>query len=595
MPVALGDDCSDDADSDADAGRESDDGFDGQCELSTAANSTCSRTNSLRSSRSSEASDDSAATETSQSWWKRRFGSITRRSPANSPKSSKPSKSVSRKSSVRSTRNERLSEDSTASSSTATSTSSSYSAPSSPRTIGSKSVPILTRLRRSVSARAAPRSVTNMTRKHENGKPQSKSSPPSPTPLPLSLENNMPKSTPARSPSGNIFKKQLAPKPAKDVGCNSGESASDVQWTMLKCKGVLNLHVVSVPASASSLNHKDAFLLYPCLYRKLDSKLILSSMSFSLSGDASSSAATLASSVGDGAFDAAAASAHHRASQYGPLLAQEYNRRKSICALASRTIYVWIGTHATAIKRDAIVRVAMEIRDRELLGKANIVVIDESVDSDSARRKFFARLHTIENPSRVPLAEELPMMYNQITPMVKAGDDADFERALGRRKVLYGFWEAVPPATILSVGSDIHASMLSKVPLGGVVVLDTWTDVFIWWRNEPCNPAVRKCAVNFANMLIQDACIPPRPRSASVWHEIHGFEHVIFKTKFPDWPFVFGAPVTSAQTLRPAIPASPSSSSPAAAAAVATSGSAMVPGAVPMRSIVRMSHAVAVA
>ncbi|KAJ1773087.1 hypothetical protein LPJ74_000826 [Coemansia sp. RSA 1843] len=248
---------------------------------------------------------------------------------------------------------------------------------------------------------------------------------------------------------------------------------------------------------------------------------------------------------------------------------------------ASRIIYVWIGAHSSAIKRDAIMRVAMEIRDKELSGKAAILVIDESAASDIARRRFFAQLHTVEYGDRMSVPRELSAVYSRISPLSSAGDDIEFERALERRKVMYGFWEAVPPATILSVGTDINASLLLKVPVGGVVVLDTWTDVFVWWRNEPSNPAVRQCALNFSQMLIRDTCIPQRPKSASVWNEVRGFEHVIFKTKFPDWPYVFSSSMGSTRVVCHKVSAINTTAPPVA---------------VPIRSVSRTStQAVAVA
>ncbi|KAJ2498218.1 hypothetical protein GGI11_008063, partial [Coemansia sp. RSA 2049] len=139
-------------------------------------------------------------------------------------------------------------------------------------------------------------------------------------------------------------------------------------------------------------------------------------------------------------------------------------RRKSVSSLASRVIYVWIGTHSSAIKRDAIMRVAMEIRDKELVGKAAILVIDESAASDIARRRFFSQLHNMEYGGKLSIPDGLAMVYNRISPLSAAGDDVDFERALERRKVVYGFWETVPPATILSVGADVNAALLLKVP-----------------------------------------------------------------------------------------------------------------------------------
>ncbi|KAJ2607735.1 hypothetical protein EV177_005347 [Coemansia sp. RSA 1804] len=226
-------------------------------------------------------------------------------------------------------------------------------------------------------------------------------------------------------------------------------------------------------------------------------------------------------------------------------------------------------------------RVAMEIRDKELVGKAAILVIDESAASDIARRRFFSQLHNMEYGGKLSIPDGLAMVYNRISPLSAAGDDVDFERALERRKVVYGFWETVPPATILSVGADVNAALLLKVPVGGVIVLDTWTDVFVWWRNEPNNPAVRQCALNFSRMLIRDTCIPQRPRSASVWTEVRGFEHVIFKTKFPDWPYIFASSMGTTSVVCHNVPAV---------------GTIAPPAAVPIRSISRAStRAVAVA
>ncbi|KAJ2555667.1 hypothetical protein EV175_002210, partial [Coemansia sp. RSA 1933] len=258
-----------------------------------------------------------------------------------------------------------------------------------------------------------------------------------------------------------------------------------------------------------------------------------------------------------------------------------YDRRKSICSLASRIIYVWIGAHSSAIKRDAIMRVSREIRDKELEGMASIVVVDESSASDIARRKFFSQLYAVEYGTTVSVPRDISTVYSRISPLSSAGDDISFERALERRKVMYGFWDTIPPATIVSVGTDINASLLLKVPLGGAVVLDTWTDVFVWWRNEPSNPAVRQCALNFAQMLVRDVYIPQRPKSASVWNEVRGFEHVIFKTKFPDWPYVFTSSIGSTRVVCHKVPAANTITPPVA---------------VPVRSVSRAStQAVAVA
>ncbi|KAJ2384157.1 hypothetical protein GGI23_006993 [Coemansia sp. RSA 2559] len=225
----------------------------------------------------------------------------------------------------------------------------------------------------------------------------------------------------------------------------------------------------------------------------------------------------------------------------------------------------------------------MEIRDKELVGRASILVIDESAAADIARRRFFAQLHAVEYGDTMSIPREISTVYSRISPLSSAGNDIDFERAIERRKVLYGFWETIPPATILSVGTDINASLLLRVPVGGAVVLDTWTDVFIWWRNEPSNPAVRQCALNFSQMLIRDACIPQRPKSASVWNEVRGFEHVIFKTKFPDWPYVFASSMGSSRVVWHKAPAVNTITPPAA---------------VPIRSVSRTSisiQAIAVA
>ncbi|KAJ2794047.1 hypothetical protein H4R20_006353 [Coemansia guatemalensis] len=354
----------------------------------------------------------------------------------------------------------------------------------------------------------------------------------------------------------------------------SSDGGVDSRWTMLMCKGTTDLHVVSVPTDISSMNHKDTFLLYPRLLRKQDTHQM-------------SAGVTYCSTKGGPTVKH---SPKHNTDMYIPtkdnallghqeLSSSSSSRYKSVCSLASRVIYVWLGTHSSAIKRDAITRVAMEIRDRELAGGAAVVIVDESAAADSARKKFFTQLYAAQYGSHVSLPNEMSTIYSQITPLSRAGNDMNFERALQRRKVMYGFWEAIPPATIISTDTYVNAAALLKVPVGGVVVLDTWSDVFVWWRDEPCSSAVRKCAINFASMLVKDACIPPRPKSASVWHEIHGSEHVIFKTKFSDWPFIFGSSIGATKVAHHA---------------ASDSGSAISPIALPVRSVSYTAQPVAV-
>ncbi|KAJ1816502.1 hypothetical protein LPJ75_002002, partial [Coemansia sp. RSA 2598] len=569
-------------DSDVEAGCDSDDGFDGKCGaalgmISPASTAECSRSNSCKSSHSSETSDDSTATEPSIKWWRRRFRSTKSKQPSAPPLEQKTAKPVSAVSDA----GQHAKAEPQLLAALAPMQRSSSTAASSAR------VPMLTKLRRSVSSRGTPRAADKPAIKRNSDVAL-----PKPSKLPVKLtraasvalppKSSMP--TALKSPdAGSALSAAQPQRLAADAAVNTRaitksvseavpghSSAFEAHWALFKCKGMLNLHVVSVPPAVSSLNHKDAFLFYPCLFRRVNElPFAESAQNLSPSDDSSS--------VGD----SPANTLRHSRMPHGPLLAQEYSRRKSICSLASRVIYVWIGTHASAIKRDAITRVAMEIRDKELMGKAAVIIIDESSAADSARRKFFAQLYTAEHGVATSLPPEIPLLYGQITPLGRAGDDLDFERALERRKVMYGFWESIPPATILSVGMDIQAAMLLKVPAGGVVVLDTWTDVFIWWRNEPGNTAVRKCAINFANMLVQDACIPARPKSAAVWHELRGFEHVIFKTKFPDWPFVFASSMASSTQIhrRSAPPANP----------------VMPPVALPLRTVSRQSRVVAVA
>ncbi|KAJ2713864.1 hypothetical protein H4R19_002036, partial [Coemansia spiralis] len=448
--------------SDASASCEPDDGFDGQCaapSLTASAESTaeCSRSASLRSSKhSGEASDgaSSASTEPSLTWWRRRFLGARPKLPAKAtPPSPSPPGAPSRRATV---------------------SARSVAVPDSPEL----PVPILARLRRSVPSKPAARR--------------------------LLLLGTRAKACRADVPLPAASAATHGSTPQNDAAAST---SFDVHWTMLKCKGASDFHVVSVAASASSLNHNDVFLFYPCLLHR--------------------------PAPGTGADNQCKA-------------AHEHSRRKSVCALASHTIYVWLGARASAAKRDAITHVALEVRDRELLGTAGIVIVDEASSTaaaDAARRRFFAQLYAVEHGRGTSLPNEMSAVYCQLTPPDKAGSDADFERALQRRKVLYGFWEAVPPGSIVAAGSYVSAAALAKVPAGGAVILDTWSDVFIWWRDEPASPAVRRCAVSYADALVRDVCIPPRPGPgpAPVWHEIQGSEHVLFKTKFPDWPFVFGA------------------------------------------------------
>ncbi|KAJ2867006.1 hypothetical protein GGH94_001173 [Coemansia aciculifera] len=535
------DHASDDGGSDDEANGNSDDGFDGQCltpSITTSPTSTaeCSRSNSYRSSHSSEASDDATAAEPSLNWWKRKFKGAKYR-PA--PRLSAPLRSDS------------LASDSDASSARPAL---SNSTPVAAAARSKSSMTMLTKLRRSVSYKKSAKSPTPEPARRSHtvvASPKKLIRTAKEAPLPPLTAAHW--ESPGRTDAATRPASELLHTPPLITSLGEDDDTFEAQWIMLKCKGMVNLHVVSVPASISSLNHKDAFLFYPCLFRKLSATRV-SGLGATVSPALKNAATELSFTLLDAQSSAGMSRLH-----VGTLLAQEYNRRKSICSLASRVIYAWIGAHASVLKRDAIIRVAMEIRDKELMGKATIVVVDESTTADSARRKLFTQLHLTEHAGRASPPSDMATLCRQLTPLSKAGDDLDFERALERRKVAYGFWETVPPATILSVGADINAAMLLKVPIGGVVVLDTWSDVFIWWRDEPGNPAVRKCATEFANMLVRDACIPPRPKSASVWHELRGFEHIVFKTKFSDWPFVFASSMAAnTHTARRIVPAAAS-------------------------------------
>ncbi|KAJ2498513.1 hypothetical protein GGH96_004237 [Coemansia sp. RSA 1972] len=548
-------DCGSDASGDGD----SDNGFDGQCDgmsltATTESTAECSRSGSYRSSKSdssdvSDASGSSTSTEPSLKWWKRHFKS---KSKTQLQEVSMPGVLLRR------------------------STVSAHAPHAFPASAASSSsiTPMLTRLKRSVSSKSAankqlapelkkPRAAAVV----ETAFPQSKLSrasfisgsllrSKSTSTKSMQLMPALPNAKPATAASNSACANTAAPTRPQTAGSDS-EDAYVARWTMLKCKGMDNLHVVSVPAAIGSLNHKDAFLFYPCLFHTPDP-----SQPASKPQPTQSTANNAGNLRENDMYRYEAMGAKHM--HGGTLLAQEYSRRKSVCLLASRTIYIWLGAHASPIKRDAITRVAMEIRDKELLGKAAVVLVDESAATNSARKKFFAQLHLSEHGDCLAQPKDMSSVYNLITPLRRAGDDLDFERALQRRKVMYGFWEAVPPATIIAAGTYVNAAALSKVPAGGAIVLDTWSDVFIWWRNEPCSPAVRRCAINFANMLIKDVSIPPRPQSASVWHEAQGSEHVIFKTKFPDWPFVFASSMGSIEVARQMTPASSSAPPPMA-------------------------------
>ncbi|KAJ2501448.1 hypothetical protein IWW47_003106, partial [Coemansia sp. RSA 2052] len=399
---------SDDGGSDDEASGNSDDGFDGQCPTSSAATSPsstaeCSRSNSYRSSHSSEASDDATATDTSLSWWKRRFrGTKHKLAP-------------------------RLSAMPKAGALTTADNVGSATSGTDADSGGKPPMTMLTKLRRSVSSKKSARSTAL--------EPVRRSCTVSVPPKKLtraaaetraSLASTRLEATghiDAARPASVALYARASPSSLGD------EDTFEAQWIMLKCKGMANLHIVSVPASISSLNHKDAFLFYPCLFRKLSTAHGPGSGAALL---ALNNAAIEASSPISDAQSNSSMSRLHAST----LLAQEYNHRKSICSLASRVVYAWIGAHASVIKRDAIIRVAREICDKELMGKATVLVVDEATVADSARRKLFTQLHLAEHAGRASPPSDMATLCKQLTPLSKAGDDLDFERALERRKVV---------------------------------------------------------------------------------------------------------------------------------------------------------------
>ncbi|PIA14412.1 hypothetical protein COEREDRAFT_82702 [Coemansia reversa NRRL 1564] len=550
--ISDDDGTSDGNDSDSSADFVSDNGFDGQCDmlsLTASAKSTaeCSRSVSCKSSASRDSSVTSegsttttTSTEPSLSWWRRHFRTTRSKLPTQ-PQDPVLSGSLLRRSTIGG-HPEALK-----------STNWSSLPPENNRTTFSNNpkarAPILTRLRRTMSSKSvAIKLLTPESKKRHMVSPTAATSSQSKLPRSslMSLSHKLPEEHVKPVAAGATVSSNVTPERVDTSDCLSTtnyrtEDGFNLRWKMLMCKGTADLHVVSVPTNISSMNHKDTFLLYPCLLRNQGMRQTSTDMEY-LSVEERASVKHSSKRNTD----------IHTSTRDSALLdREEYKNKtcKSVCSLASHVVYVWLGTHSSAIKRDAITRVAIEIRDREMTGRAAIVIVDETAAADSARKKFFAQLYSAQNGSHVSLPGEMSTIYSQITPLSRAGNDMNFERALQRRKVMYGFWEAIPPATIISTGKYVNAAALLKVPMGGVVVLDTWSDVFVWWRDEPCSTAVRKCAIDFASMLVKDACIPPRPESASIWHEVHGSEHVIFKTKFSDWPFVFASSMGTAEVV----------------------------------------------
>ncbi|KAJ2381474.1 hypothetical protein GGI23_007576, partial [Coemansia sp. RSA 2559] len=217
------DDSSYDGLSDSEPVGDSDEGFDGRCYTppSSAGDSPqstagCSRASSKKSSRSSELSDSSTAADPSPKWWKRHFQ--TSKHKSNDPHCSGADESSNR-----------LSSDSSRSSSSKS---------------NSSLIPILTKIKRSVSSRSSKkperaqyvsRVTASATRTSQMARTESAVDP-------STIQ------TPT-SDSLYIAKVKTTPSVSHGIPELDGDGISKAQWVLFKCKGMLNLNVVTVPPS----------------------------------------------------------------------------------------------------------------------------------------------------------------------------------------------------------------------------------------------------------------------------------------------------------------------------------------------------------
>ncbi|KAJ1920131.1 hypothetical protein H4219_001504 [Mycoemilia scoparia] len=301
-------------------------------------------------------------------------------------------------------------------------------------------------------------------------------------------------------------------------------------WVLLRCMGHHELQVLSVKPSISSLNQIDTFILY------FPANMALSGTSSSLN-----------------CHDV------------------KKSNRPSLYKYSSRIIYVWLGSESSDLKRNVIIRLALEIQANELNKKSTIVPIDQRSGRTLALEKFLVRLNLCyigENKNKHTMGHqhylehcglEVPPESNSYERMSSANTDVLFKKlstavhtkpardteAIMKlfifKAKLYKFTSKSFDPIVVSHGREISARHLLCIECSDVVVLDAFSDIFVWWKESSVDRQSLYKAIKWAESLFftRSKSFKPYTIDIKVWHEICGREHILFRTKFPDWPQAF--------------------------------------------------------
>lgn len=184
-------------------------------------------------------------------------------------------------------------------------------------------------------------------------------------------------------------------------------------------------------------------------------------------------------------------------------------------------LYQWNGKESNRIEKGKAMDVIKNIKDKELSGLAQVVVLDEGVNDTNPNDDFWKILEP-----------------GSVQPAQDAGSDLDIDSFLKKSSNLY---------QVVQAGDSVESELLATYPIkkelledNGCYILDCITEIYVWCgKTSKLN--LRKNAIDIATHLssIRDFWCAPISR------ELPGGESVLFREKFSNWGY--GPPIQMQQ------------------------------------------------
>lgn len=184
-------------------------------------------------------------------------------------------------------------------------------------------------------------------------------------------------------------------------------------------------------------------------------------------------------------------------------------------------LYQWNGKESNRIEKGKAMDVIKNIKDKELSGLAQVIVLDEGVNDGNRNDDFWKILEP-----------------GTVQPSIEAGSDADIDSFLKKSTNLY---------QVVQAGDSVESELLATYPIkkellvdGGCYILDCITEIYVWCgKSSKLN--LRKNTLDIATHLstMRDFWCAP------IYRELPGGESVLFREKFANWGY--GPPIQMQQ------------------------------------------------